>query len=99
MENIKVSQESPRPGSGQADKEWVFKVVVGEGASSTKHTVTVNRQDKERLSPKHSAEELVRASFLFLLEREPKESILSSFNLMLIGQYFSEYKEKIQKYF
>jgi hypothetical protein len=37
----------------------------------------------------------VRASFVFLLEHEPKESILSEFHLTLIGRYFPDYEREI----
>jgi len=46
---------------------------------------------------KISKEELIKKSFEFLLEREPKESILSRFNLRIINQYFPEFKEEIRK--
>ena len=42
-------------------------------------------------------EELIKKSFKFLLEREPKESILSRFNLRIINQYFPEFEEEIRK--
>jgi len=32
------------------------------------------------------------------LEREPKESILSRFNLRIINQYFPEFEEEIRTY-
>ena len=40
-------------------------------------------------------QELLRFSFLFLLEREPNTSILSEFKIDVIGHYFPEYKRKI----
>ena len=43
-------------------------------------------------------EELIKKSFEFLLEREPKESILSRFNLRIINQYFPEFEEEIRTY-
>jgi len=46
---------------------------------------------------KIAKEELIKKSFEFLLKREPKESILSRFNLRLINQYFPEFKEEIRK--
>ena len=46
---------------------------------------------------KISKEELIKKSFEFLLEREPKESILSRFNLRIINQYFPEFEEEIRK--
>ena len=39
--------------------------------------------------------DLVRRSFAFLLEREPKESILRSFDLPVIGRYFPDYERTI----
>jgi hypothetical protein len=38
-----------------------------------------------------TAEQLVQDSFDFLLQREPKESILSEFDLAVIQRYFREY--------
>ena len=42
-------------------------------------------------------EDLVRRSFVFLLAREPKESILGRFDLPLIGRYFPEYEREIRR--
>lgn len=39
---------------------------------------------------------LVRASFEFLLEREPASSILPRFDLDVIGRYFPEYVDTIR---
>ena len=39
---------------------------------------------------------LVRASFEFLLEREPASSILRRFDLDVIGRYFPEYLDTIR---
>jgi hypothetical protein len=36
-------------------------------------------------------------SFEFLLEREPNTSILRSFDLSVISQYFPEYENEIRK--
>jgi len=46
---------------------------------------------------KITKEELIEKSFKFLLEREPKESILPRFNLRIVKQYFPEFKEEIRK--
>jgi hypothetical protein len=42
-------------------------------------------------------ERLVRASFEFLLEREPASSILAEFELSEIGRYFPEYWDELQR--
>jgi hypothetical protein len=78
------------------DGGWSCSVVVGEGGSTTRHVVAVALEDLRRLAPAASAEDLVRRSFAFLLEREPKESILRSFSLAVIGRYFPEYERTIR---
>ena len=80
-----------------ANGQDVYQVTIEEGASCTTHDVTVTAQDIERYAPGVSAEQLVEASFRFLLEREPKESILSRFELPVIQRYFSEYPVKIRE--
>jgi len=75
-----------------------FRVTVSETGSSTTHDVTVNPSDVERWAGEGSAGELIEASFCFLLEREPKESILSAFDLSVISRYFPEYPTRIADY-
>ena len=77
---------------------YEFEVAVRERGTMTQHRVTLAKADYERLaSGKASPELLVTESFRFLLEREPKESILRSFDLTLIGYYFPEYERQIRK--
>ena len=76
----------------------VYRVVVSEGGGTTDHQVTSPSGDVARLAPGASAEAVVEASFRFLLDREPKESILSRFDLAVIGRYFREYPERIGEY-
>jgi hypothetical protein len=77
---------------------YTFDVTVDEGRSKTEHRVTLHKADYERLAgDRASPERLVRQSFLFLLEREPKESILRSFNLTAISRYFPQYEEQIAR--
>lgn len=73
-----------------------YEVSVSEGGSSTSHRVTLSSEDFDRLANgSESPEELITRSFEFLLAREPKESILKSFDLTVIGQYFPEYEDTI----
>jgi len=75
-----------------------FRVRVIEAGSETTHDVTVSPNDYTRLTNgKIEPEELVRWSFEFLLEREPKESILTRFDLSVIGRYFPEYEREIRR--
>ena len=75
-----------------------FEVVVRVGKGATRHTVTVAAETVEELAQGRSAQELVRASFEFLLEREPKEAIMSRFDLTVITRYFPEYASEIHSY-
>ena len=75
-----------------------FSVRVIEGHSESAHHVTLDPKDQARLAgPTTGPEELIRKSFQFLLEREPKESILSRFDLSVISRYFPEYEREIKK--
>jgi hypothetical protein len=76
-----------------ASDEWIVNV---HGAVVTQHRVRVSKADLERLSGGCSAEELLQESFRFLLERESNTSILSSFDLPVIGRYFPEYEQEIR---
>jgi len=75
-----------------------FDVTVRVGKGHTKHRVTVADDTLHSLAPDADAAELVRASFEFLLEREPKEAIMSRFDLTVIGRYFPEYDDEIGNY-
>ncbi len=77
--------------------EATFRVEVKEGASRTVHDVTATNADLRRYGGEVSPERLIQASFEFLLEREPKESILRTFALPVIERYFPEYPREIRK--
>lgn len=66
-------------------------VDVSDARRTTHHLVRISRQDFDRWRRGRSAEDLVRDSFGFLLERESKESILREFDLSLIKRYFPDY--------
>jgi hypothetical protein len=76
---------------------WLCQVTVAERGSESRHSVTFTRADYQRLTTGggESPEGLVRRSFEFLLAREPKESILRTFELPVIGRYFPEYEATI----
>ena len=73
-------------------------VIVGTDAAATRHTVFVSQEALAQLAPGHyDPEELVTASFVFLLEREPRESILRRFELPVIERYFPGYEAQIRR--
>ena len=76
-----------------------FEVVVREGKGETRHQVTMSRETCEKLtSGKHTPERCLEAAFRFLLDREPKESILRRFDVTVISRYFPEFEREIPRY-
>jgi len=76
-----------------------FEVVVREGAGETRHRVTMSRDLCSRLTGgQFTPEQCIEGSFRFLLDREPKESILRSFDVAVISRYFPEYEQELPNY-
>jgi hypothetical protein len=66
------------------------------------YDVTVDGTSRHRVSVParfgtEDLERVVRASFEFLLEREPASSILPEFSLDVIGRYFPEYDSDLPR--
>ncbi len=76
--------------------DTTFEVTV-KGRVDTTHKVTVDPSYHATLGGgKTTPAKLVEKSFEFLLEREPNTSILRSFDLAVISQYFPDYETVIQ---
>lgn len=87
-----------RVSGGAAGEGWCFEVTVSEGGSSTRHRVTFTKADLASLGGgRLGPEELVRRAFEFLLQREPKESILSEFALPVISRYFPDFESQFRR--
>jgi len=73
-------------------------VTVGTDPAATRHSVLVSNDDLAQLAPGHyDPQELVSASFAFLLEHESRESILREFELPVIERYFPGYAAQISR--
>ncbi len=76
-----------------------FEVIVRERKGETRHDVTMSRETCERLTAgKHTPEHCLEAAFRFLLDREPKESILGRFDVTVISRYFPEFERELLRY-
>ena len=76
-----------------------FEVVIRERDSESRHLVTMTQAAYQRLTAgRHPPERCVKAAFGFLLDREPKESILGRFDILVIGRYFPEFERELPKY-
>ena len=94
MTDIQVACVETDPGS------WTCAVRVRDDRSSSDHEVLVDEIDLPAAldgAETPDVERLVRATFEFLLEREPKESIMRRFELPVVGRYFAEYPEDIAR--
>lgn len=75
-----------------------YEVTVTEPGSESRHQVTASESTLSDLGAGHpSGEDFVRACFQFLLAREPKEQIMSRFDVTVIGRYFPEFEEEIRR--
>ncbi len=75
---------------------WICYVRVSDKTDSTQHEVTVTNDELARYAPGATdPQTLVEASFAYLLEREPKESIMRAFTLSTIERYFPRYPMEI----
>jgi hypothetical protein len=80
----------------QDDQRLSFQVRVAGDSSETTHEVTLARADFERLA--HGDEtgtQFIRRCFEFLLEREPNEAIMRTFDVSVIKTYFPDFEEEI----
>lgn len=90
--NIAISQTS-------RSHPLEFQVAVSTQGTTTEHLVSVSRPHLESLThSRYSARQLIEASILFLLDREPKESMLRRFDVTLIPRYFPEFELQLPHY-
>ncbi len=81
------------------DDPFTFNVTVQENGGETCHQVTMSQSTYKKLTGgKVTAERCIQAAFLFLLDREPKESILSRFDVTVISRYFPNFEQELGQY-
>jgi hypothetical protein len=73
-----------------------FLVRVTEGGDTSSHVVTLSGADWDRLGTGYrSPEAFVEACFTFLLEHEPKDQIMGSFDVSQISGFFPDFERAI----
>ena len=80
------------------DDPMSFDVRIEDGRGASSHAVTMSRELHERLSRGQAPDAFVEAVFRFLLDREPKESILGHFDVAVVSRYFPEFDDEIGGY-
>lgn len=73
-------------------------MTVDERGGKTTHRVTIEPSRLQRLAhPGESPQAFIHRCFEFLLARESKESIMSSFDVSVISRYFPEFESEISR--
>jgi hypothetical protein len=88
-----ASQLEPIVACEPREGGWHCTVTLGPN----QHSVQVDRPTLDDLAPGRTPDEIVRASFVFLLEREPPDSIMRSFELPIIARFFADYPDEIRR--
>jgi hypothetical protein len=78
-----------------AIENGAYEVVVAGGSHTTRYEVVVRPEFLSSLGEVVDEAELIRQSFVFLLERESPASILPRFDLEVIGRYFPDYRQVV----
>ena len=77
----------------------VFEVTIKEENGETYHKVTLLQETYRSIfGQSHDPEVCIEASFKFLLDREPKEMIMSTFDITVISMYFPDFPEVVKSY-
>lgn len=88
MEPIHITQAAEHANG------WEYTVVIGADNDNLSFHVTLTKNYYQNISHgKVTPENFVLKSFQFLLDREPRSSILRSFDLKEIERYFPEYPQ------
>jgi hypothetical protein len=83
----------------QDGQPFRFQVLVRDTEGESQHTVTMTRSLYEQLTQgKYAPETCIEAAFRFLLDREPKGSILRNFDVAVIPTYFPEFEREFPGY-
>lgn len=83
----------------KSDDPFEFTITLKGSGGETQHEVTMTQSTYETLTGSQvSPETCVQAAFEFLLEREPQESILTSFDITVISTYYSDFETEFSGY-
>ncbi len=81
------------------DRPLTFDVFVRDARSESRHRVVVSQKDAAVFASLSAGPPRgVEAAMRFLLDREPKESILGAFDIDVIRRYFPEFDEALPLY-
>ncbi len=76
---------------------WHFLVTISDEKGQSQHNVHVDKDFLMRIGQDHNPEKVVKSSFEFLLERQPKEAILQEFDITTISHFFPDFIPELEK--
>jgi hypothetical protein len=83
-----------RPGEGS-----VYDVIIRDARGESRHQVTMQADELARWTRLASEpSRCVEAVMRFLLDREPKESIMNAFDMRVVRRYFPEFDDALPDY-
>lgn len=83
----------------ESDRGWRFNVSLFSDGRKHDYDVTLSWPDYDHWSHgRVPPEQVVRAAFRFLLDREPASAILGSFDCAVIRRYFPEVDQELGGY-
>ena len=84
--------------SKESVTSWFFNVLVSQGEETYDYVVELNKDYYKKITEEQvPPRALIEQSFLFLLGNEPASTILETFSLEEIGDYFKNYENTIRK--
>ena len=63
------------------------------------YVVTMSGDEYRRYSSTEEPDEVIRATFKFLLDQEDPEMIFERFSISTVEQHFPEYPDRLEDYF
>ena len=85
---------TPCPGGG-----FTFDVIVRDLRGESRHRATIEANEAERCATLGAEpSRCVEAAMRFLLDREPKESIMNAFDMGVVRRYFPQFDEAFPGY-
>jgi hypothetical protein len=76
---------------------WHFTVTIDDPAGPSFHKVSMDKDFLTRVGADHHPEKVVKKSFEFLLEKEPKERILPEFDITEISTFYPNFISELNK--
>jgi len=80
-------------------KYWEFKVTLTDAQGYTEHNVKIQNKFMANFNEGVLPNDVIVASFEFLLTKEPKEMIYKEFDVEVIGKFFPDYLAKLKNNF